>query len=157
MGLPMLQLDNGDVQRHNVPNSSVIQSSARSKVVLARGVPVGPPPHTCTGTFELAADDEAIAFLAFGGHSRVIDTGPARKLAQWLVENRQAIYFRYQRDYEDLKEDEIVLLHETTKAGAWLGGVAYPTGAVSGSFTLDGNGARVSVRRPRDPTAQKVR
>ncbi|KAH7099865.1 hypothetical protein BKA62DRAFT_750406 [Auriculariales sp. MPI-PUGE-AT-0066] len=133
MGLPMLQLDNGDVQRQNVPNSTVIQSSTRSKVVLARGVPVGPPPHTCTGTFELAADEEAVAFLAFGGHSRSIDSGPAKKLALWLI----------------------VLLHETTKAGAWLGGVAYPTGAVAGSFTLDSKGARVAVRKPRDPTAQK--
>lgn len=106
-----------------------------------------------SGAFELAADEPACAFLAFGGHSRAVDAGPARKLALYLAEHRPAIAARF-----DIAVDELVILHETTRAGAWLGGVAYPRGAaVAGAFTLDGAGARVTVRKPRDPAALKVR
>ncbi|EJD38470.1 hypothetical protein AURDEDRAFT_116491 [Auricularia subglabra TFB-10046 SS5] len=155
LGLPMLQLDSGDVQRHNLPNTSVLQSSSKSKIMLARGVPVGPPPHTVTGSFELAPEEPACAFLAFGGHSRVVDSGPAKKLALYLAENQRKIYECFRAGAPRLEEDDIVILHETTKAGAWLGGVAYTEGAVSGTFTLDGEGAKVTLPRPRDPSALK--
>ncbi|KZV85370.1 hypothetical protein EXIGLDRAFT_775658 [Exidia glandulosa HHB12029] len=157
LGLSMLQLDSGDVQRHTLPNTSVVQSSSRSKITLGRGVPVGPPPHTVSGSFELVRDEPACAFLAFGGHSRIVDSGPAQKLARYLAENRRKIFerFRTEQQHATLDEDELVILHETTKAGAWLGGVAYPQGAVAGSFTLDGQGARVTVLKPRDPSALK--
>lgn len=111
-----------------------------------------------SGSFELVPDEPACAFLAFGGHSRIVDSGPAQKLARYLAENRRKIFerFRTEQQHATLDEDELVVLHETTKAGAWLGGVAYPQGAVAGSFTLDGQGARVTVLKPRDPSALKV-